>query len=90
MLQDTREKAWRLQAVSIGPGSFENRRSLPAAWQGLRDDELSKVAGIPGCIFVHASGFIGGNRTLEGALEMARQAVRQGGESDSKRPKIEG
>jgi Uncharacterised protein family (UPF0160) len=48
MLQDTREKKWRVQAVSVQPGSFENRRSLPAAWRGLRDDELSGIAGIPG------------------------------------------
>ena len=26
---------------------------------------------IPGCVFVHSSGFIGGNLTKEGALEMA-------------------
>ena len=48
LLQDTREKKWRVQAVSVQPGSFENRRSLPAAWRGLRDEELSGVAGIPG------------------------------------------
>ena len=46
--QDTREKKWRVQAVSVQPGSFENRRSLPAAWRGLRDDELSNVSGISG------------------------------------------
>ena len=34
-----------------------------------------QVSGIPGCVFVHASGFIGGNATLEGALEMARKAL---------------
>jgi uncharacterized UPF0160 family protein len=29
-----------------------------------------------GCVFVHNSGFIGGNKTQEGALEMARAAIR--------------
>ena len=86
--QDDREKAWRIQAVSIGPGSFQNRLSLPAPWQGLRDAELSKLSGIPGCIFVHASGFIGGNKTLEGALEMARQGLKAGEESEPKRVKV--
>ena len=28
------------------------------------------------CIFVHATGFIGGNKTEAGVLEMARQALR--------------
>lgn len=51
---------WRVQAVSVSNDSFESRKALPEAWRGLRDEELSKVSGIEGCIFVHASGFIGG------------------------------
>lgn len=47
------------------------RLGLLEAWRGVRDDQLSTLAGIPGCVFVHASGFIGGNKTYEGALEMA-------------------
>ena len=66
---------WRIRAVSVSSDSFENRKALPEAWRGVRDEELSGVAGIPGCVFVHASGFIGGNVTFEGALEMARKAV---------------
>jgi uncharacterized UPF0160 family protein len=66
---------WRVRAVSIGRGSFKNRKDLPDAWKGIRDQQLSEVAGIPGCVFVHASGFIGGNQTYEGALKMAIKAV---------------
>lgn len=51
---------WRIQAVPVSPESFESRKALPEAWRGLRDDELSRVSGVEGCIFVHASGFIGG------------------------------
>ncbi|KAK4496817.1 hypothetical protein PRZ48_012801 [Zasmidium cellare] len=69
------DSKWRIRAVSLEPGSFENRKALPEAWRGVRDEELSKVSGIPGCIFVHAGGFIGGNQTFEGALEMAKKAV---------------
>ena len=65
---------WRIRAVGL-KDSFENRKSLPEAWRGVRDENLSNVAGIPGCVFVHASGFIGGNVTFEGALEMAKKAV---------------
>jgi uncharacterized UPF0160 family protein len=75
LYEDEREKKWRIQAVSKAAGSFENRKSMPAAWCGLRDDQLSKLSGIPGCVFVHANGFIGGNGTYEGVLEMARQSV---------------
>ncbi|KAG8932194.1 hypothetical protein FRC02_001546 [Tulasnella sp. 418] len=66
---------WRVQAVSISPDSFVSRKPLPEPWRGMRDDELSKISGIPECIFVHSSGFIGGNKTKEGALEMARKGL---------------
>jgi len=45
--------SWRVQCVPVRSGSFENRLSLPAAWRGKRDDELSALSGIPDCIFVH-------------------------------------
>lgn len=57
---DETSGAWRVQAVPISPDSFENRKALPEAWRGLRDEKLSEVSGIVGGIFVHASGFIGG------------------------------
>jgi uncharacterized UPF0160 family protein len=65
-----------VQAVAVSPDSFESRKPLPSQWRGLRDDELSKVAGIPGCVFVHMSGFIGGNQSYEGALAMAKAALK--------------
>ena len=67
---------WRVQAVSVSPESFESRKALPEPWRGFRDEELSRIAGIESCVFVHASGFIGGNKTKEGALEMAKRAVQ--------------
>lgn len=71
--------AWRVQCVPLKMGSFDNRLSLPEEWRGLRDEELIAKAGIPGCIFVHASGFIGGNKTKEGALKMAQTALKKCG-----------
>ncbi|KAL3499081.1 hypothetical protein ACH5RR_041813 [Cinchona calisaya] len=73
---DDRSKSWRVQAVSISPDIFESWKPLPTQWRGLRDDELSKLTGIPGCIFVHMSGFIGGNQSYEGALTMAKAALK--------------
>lgn len=75
-LQDDRGKQWRVQAVAVSPERFESRKPLPAQWRGLRDDELSKESSIPGGVFVHMSGFIGGNQTFEGALAMARAALK--------------
>ena len=75
-VQDDRSKTWRVQAVAVSPDSFESRKALASQWRGLRDDELSKDTGIPGCVFVHMSGFIGGNQTYEGALAMARASLK--------------
>lgn len=68
-------KAWRIQAVPKTITSFESRKALPEQWRGVRDDKLSEVSGIEGGIFVHASGFIGGNKTKQGALDMASKAL---------------
>jgi len=54
---------WRIQAVPASPESFESRKPLPELWRGLRDEELAKVTGVPGTVFVHASGFIGGRQS---------------------------
>lgn len=66
---------WRVQAVSLNPGTFVCRLFLHNEWRGLRDEKLSKIANIDGCLFVHHNGFIGGNKTREGALEMALKTI---------------
>ncbi|KAJ2927140.1 hypothetical protein H1R20_g9941, partial [Candolleomyces eurysporus] len=72
---DEGAQQWRIQAVPVAPQSFESRKALPEPWRGIRDDELSNLTGIDGGVFVHASGFIGGNKTKDGALQMARKAL---------------
>jgi uncharacterized UPF0160 family protein len=69
------DSKWRIRAVSVEGGGFDNRKDLPSAWKGLRDEQLSQVSGIDSSVFVHASGFIGGNKTLEGVLAMAKKAA---------------
>ncbi|KAG0266332.1 hypothetical protein DFQ27_009868 [Actinomortierella ambigua] len=66
---------WRVQCVPASPESFETRKGLPQEWRGYRDEELSERSGVPQCIFVHMSGFIGGNKTREGALDMAVKSL---------------
>eukprot|EP00936_MAST-01D_sp_MAST-1D-sp1_P000686 g686.t1 len=70
---------WRIQAVPVALGSFTSRIALPEAWRGLRDEALSKEAGVEGCTFAHAGGFIGGNATFDGVRKMAALAVANGG-----------
>ena len=75
VLYDDGKGSWRVQAIPETPSSFNSRRGLPKAWRGVRDDALSELSGIDGCIFVHAAGFIGGNKTYDGALAMASKAL---------------
>jgi len=72
---DNTPPAYRIQAMPVSSDSFQNRKALPEAWRGHRDDALSQMSGIPGCIFVHSAGFIGGNQSYEGALQMAKKAL---------------
>jgi uncharacterized UPF0160 family protein len=67
--------SWRVQAVPVNKSSFASRTPLPEAWRGARDDSLSTLSHIDDCVFVHASGFIGGNKTFDGAMEMARRSL---------------
>ncbi|OQD67276.1 hypothetical protein PENDEC_c040G05249 [Penicillium decumbens] len=82
------DSKWRVQCVSVSESSFESRKPLPKAWRGVRDQDLDGViaseaekAGQPklpeGAIFVHASGFIGGHKTEEGAMAMAVRSLEQ-------------
>ncbi|KAG5510588.1 hypothetical protein JKF63_06885 [Porcisia hertigi] len=66
-------KGWRVQAVPKTSTSFDIRKPLP--YRGLRDEELSAASGIEGGVFVHVSGFIGGMKTFDGAMALAKQAL---------------
>ncbi|XP_046882229.1 UPF0160 protein MYG1, mitochondrial [Hypomesus transpacificus] len=81
VLYPDQNNQWRVQCVPAGLNTFQNRLSLLEEWRGVRDQALSDLSGIPGCIFVHAGGFIGGNRTQEGALEMARRTLQAAAKS---------
>lgn len=69
---------WRIQAVSKDFASFENRKSLPEPWRGVRDADLDAVLGKDvedGAVFIHASGFTGGHKTENGVRAMAALAL---------------
>ena len=79
MVNDIVNAALRFTGLSqhLLPLIYDCRLSLRSEWRGLRNEELSEVSGIPDCVFVHISGFIGGNKTYEGALQMARLSLNQ-------------
>ena len=69
---------YRVQAVPVAAESFASRLRLPAEWRGLKGRALEEECGVRDSVFVHMNGFIGGHKTKEGALEMARLALQLG------------
>jgi uncharacterized UPF0160 family protein len=67
---------WKVKTVRSDPdSSFENRRDLPAAWAGKRDQELAEVTGVPDALFCHAKRFIIVAGSKEGARTLAWKAL---------------
>ncbi|KAL7721291.1 Metal-dependent protein hydrolase [Entamoeba marina] len=66
---------WGCIATPLFKGSFEMKKPFPPAWRGLRDDELTRVCGVPDSVFVHSSGFLACNKTFDGIFKMTQLAA---------------
>ena len=66
---------WRIQTVPVEPGSFEDRKSLPAPWAGLSNEALQEVTGIDDAMFCHNGLFIAGAASFESTMKMAAIAL---------------
>lgn len=71
---------WLVQAVCRPDDPFSPLRPFPAEWAGLRNGEFKKASGVSDAGFCHAGRFIAGAQTLAGACDLARRALRDGGE----------
>ncbi|CAD1473680.1 unnamed protein product [Heterotrigona itama] len=69
---------FRVRCIPVNVGSFVCRQFLPESWAGLRDEALENACGIKGAVFVHSVRFIGGHKTKEGAIKMARKSLELG------------
>ena len=69
------EMGWKVRAVSAAPNSFTSRKALPSDWRAKDNKTLVELTGVKDAVFCHGTGFIAGAMSLEGAMEMARQAV---------------
>ncbi|GAB3770447.1 MYG1 family protein [Ramlibacter monticola] len=70
----------QVRTVPARLGSFRARMDLPAAWAGLRDEELAAATGVPDAAFCHRNLFIAVARSYEGALRLAELALPPGPE----------
>jgi uncharacterized UPF0160 family protein len=76
---------WNCSAAKISEESFENKKSFPEDWAGLRNDELAKATGVPDAIFCHTGLFVCVAGSLEGVSELARQAITYDASAKMKR-----
>lgn len=72
---DSEGEQYQVKTVPVEIGSFLARLDLPKAWAGLRNQELAAVTGVHDSVFCHSNLFIGGARSMEGALRLAELAL---------------
>jgi len=72
---DSEGEQYQVKTVPVALGSFVARLDLPKAWAGLRNQELAAVTGVPDSVFCHSNLFIGGARSMAGALRLAALAI---------------
>lgn len=69
------EGTWMVQCVPPELGSFGQRKPLPEAWAGLRDEAMASLTGVASSVFCHPNRFICGAKDREGAMTLARLAL---------------
>jgi uncharacterized UPF0160 family protein len=72
---DSEGEQHQIKTVPVEPGSFVARLDLPKTWAGLRNQELAAVTGVADSVFCHSNLFIGGARSMAGALRLAELAL---------------
>lgn len=66
------DSEYKIRAINVASKNFELKKPLKKDWRGKRSQELEVLC--DGGIFVHATGFIGLNKTKEGAIRMCRES----------------
>ena len=78
--QDGTFMIWQVPVDESGAfkaGSFTGRRQLPAEWAGKRNEELATLTGVDDAVFCHGARFCGGAGSREGAIALARLALKE-------------
>src|SRR3989344_5993986 len=70
------EDNWHVKAVRYNVRSFKNRVDFPRLWAGKRAGDLVKVTGIKDALFCHTNRFLSVTETKEGAISLAKLAIR--------------
>lgn len=65
---------WQIQSISR-PKLYFRRVTLKKDWFGLMNEELSKISGVKGCVYVNSTGSYGVNKTKKGAIQMGLKSI---------------
>lgn len=68
-------ESWMVQAVPQSPTSFESRKPFPEAWRGAGAHELQQLTGVDDVVFCHATGFIAGAVSQNGAKALMQRSL---------------
>jgi len=71
-----KDGSYGVKAVRDSVLEFKNRKDFPSAWAGKRNEELQKATGISDAIFAHNGRFMAVAASLEGALALAKLALK--------------
>ena len=66
--------SWMAINVEKDKDTYETKVNFPAAWAGLRDEELAKVSGIADALFCHKNLYLFAAGSKESAIAAARLA----------------
>jgi uncharacterized UPF0160 family protein len=69
-----REDSYAIQ--SIRDEDKIDKKKLPKAWAGLRNEELAAVTGVQDAVFCHTGRFIAITKTYEGIIKLAKMAIK--------------
>ncbi len=67
---------YAVHAIQKKINTFENRKSFPECWRGLKEVDLQIVSEIKTAKFCHNSGFLCTTETLEDAIKLATKAIQ--------------
>lgn len=70
-----RGNTWRVGCIRKEKKSFENRKSLPVEWAGLRDEDMARASGVADAIFCHNGRFLAVAKSKDGAVALAEKAL---------------
>lgn len=66
---------WKIEANGTKGESFKQKKPLPKAWAGLKDEELQKITGVSDALFCHNALFLASAESKEGIMELLKLAL---------------